>query len=137
MGVIAEGIIVNSDNTISFGNHIATTKVKIDDYKIGEDTYKLRAYNEVTRLTINHILVFESTPGVTVHNFNYTKDKVNFKIEGNDNAQITLELEPNSEYKILLNGRLLDESKANAISGKLSFSFSFDKKLDEVAIAKL
>ncbi len=137
MGIIENGIVVNADNTLSFGNHLATSKVKIDEFKVSSDTYKLRTYNEVTRLTKNHTLVFESTPGVTVHNFDYSDKKVSFKIEGNNNAQITLELNPDSEYKILFNNKLVDEVKANAISGKLSFSVSFEKKLDEVIIQQI
>ncbi len=137
MGIIKTGIAVNADNTINFGNHIATEKVKIDDFKIGDDIYKLRTYNEVTRLTKNHILVFESTPGVTVHNFKYSLENVEFKIQGNSSAQITIELKPDTSYKIVFNGAHLDEAKANAISGKLSFSVSFEKEMDKISIKEI
>ncbi len=137
MSVIENGIVVNSDKTISFGNHVAKEKVKVDDFKIGEDTYKLRTYNEVTRLTKNHTLVFESTPGVTVHNFDYSADKVTFSAEGTDSAQLTLELTPDTEYKILCNGHLVDETKSKAITGKLSFSAEFVKGKATVVIERV
>ncbi len=137
MGIIENGIVVNVDNTISFGNHIAKEKVKVDDFKIGDDIYKLRTYNEVTRLTKNHILVFESTPGVTVHNFKYTENKVEFSAEGATSAQLTVELTPDTEFKILCNGHLVDETKSNSITGKLSFSTEFVKGKASVVIEKI
>ncbi len=137
MGIIEKGIQVNADNTFSFGNHLATEKVKIDDFKIGEDVYKLRSYNEVTRFTKNHKLVFESTPGVTVHNVKLTDDLITFKVEAVKNPQITLELEPDVTYKINSNGHLVDEVKANSVSGKVSFSIELKKGTSEVIIAKL
>ncbi len=137
MGIIEKGIQVNADNTISFGNHLATEKVKIDDFKIGEDIYKLRSYNEVTRFTKNHKLVFESTPGVTVHNVKLSEDLINFKVEAERNPQLTLELEPDVTYKIKSNGHLVDEVKANSVSGKLSFSIELKKGISEVVIEKL
>ncbi len=133
MSVIEKGIVVNSNSTISFGNHIASEKVKIDDFKVAGDVYKLRTYNEVTRLTKNHVLVFESTPGLSVHNFVYSSEKVEFCAYGNESSQITVELTPDSTYKILCNGGVAFEAKANAISGKLSFSAELvDGKADIV-----
>ncbi len=137
MSIIEKGIIVNSDNTISFGNHIAKEKVKIDDFKVADDIYKLRTYNEVTRLTKNHTLVFESTPGLSVHNFVYSAEKVEFCAYGTDSAQITVELTPDTTYKILCNGHLVDEAKANAISGKLSFSAELKKGKANIVIEEI
>ncbi len=137
MGIIEKGIQVNDDNTISFGNHKATEKVKIDDFKIGQDIYKLRSYNEVTRFTKNHKLVFESTPGVTVHNVAISEELICFKVEADKNPQITLELVPDAVYKVKSNGGLVDEVKANGVSGKVSFSLELKKGLAEVVIEKL
>ncbi len=137
MSIIEKGIIVNTDNTISFGNHIAKEKVKIDDFKVGEDTYKLRTYNEVTRFTKNHTLVFESTPGLSVHNFEYSSSKVAFCAYGEESAQITVELKPNTTYKILCNGNLVDEATANSISGKLSFSTELVKGKADISINEI
>lgn len=137
MGIIAKGIQVNSDNTISFGNHLSDEKVKIDDFKINEDIYKLRSYNEVTRFTKNHALIFESTPGVTVHSFSSSEEQVTFTVEGIKNPQVTLELIPDSTYKITSNGNLVDEVKANSVSGKISFSVELKKGISEVNIVKI
>lgn len=137
MGIIEKGIQVNSDNTISFGNHLAIDKVKIDDFKIDQDIYKLRSYNEVTRFTKNHALIFESTPGVTVHNFSSSEEKTTFNVEGVKNPQVTLELVPDITYKITSNGVLVDEVKANGVSGKVSFSLELKKGISEVIIVRV
>lgn len=137
MGIIEEGIVVNSDNTLSFGNYEATSKVKIDDFKVGNDTYKLRTYNEVTRLTKNHTLVFESVPGATVHDFNFSEQKITFTLEGDKDVQVTLELTPHSTYKVTLDSVLVDEAKANAISGKINFSLALLNGVGKVKIEKM
>lgn len=136
MGVIEKGMITNEDGSISFGNYETTEKVKIDQYMVGEDEYKLRSYNQVTRLSKNNVLIFESVPGVTVHNFKFTKNNIEFSLEGNKDVQLTLELEPLTTYKIILNGKLVDEQEANAISGKINFSLELADGTGNVTIEK-
>lgn len=136
MGVIEKGMITNEDGSISFGNYETTEKVKIDQYMVGEDEYKLRSYNQVTRLSKNNVLIFESVPGVTVHNFKFTKNNIEFSLEGNKDVQLTLELEPLTTYKIILNGKLVDEQEANAISGKINFSLELADGTGNVIIEK-
>lgn len=136
MSVIEKGMITNEDGSISFGNYETTEKVKIDQYMVGEDEYKLRSYNQVTRLSKNNVLIFESVPGVTVHNFKFTKNNIEFSLEGNKDVQLTLELEPLTTYKIILNGKLVDEQEANAISGKINFSLELADGTGNVIIEK-
>ena len=52
----------------------------------------------------NGMFVYESVPGTTVHNLGIADDKVEMKIEGTKDSQITLELEPSSEYKVYIDG---------------------------------
>lgn len=67
------------------------------------------------------MFVYESVPGTTVHNLSISDDKVELKVEGADDPQITLELEPETEYEVFVDGASIGSMKTN-ISGKLSIS---------------
>ena len=46
------------------------------------------------------MFVYESVPGTAVHGFKADENDVTFVVEGPENASITLELEPETEYKV-------------------------------------
>lgn len=49
MAIVKEGIILENDNTLSFGDYIRADKLKVEDFKVNDDTYKVRTHKEVTR----------------------------------------------------------------------------------------
>ena len=51
MAIVKEGIILENDNTLSFGDYIRADKLKVEDFKVNDDTYKVRTHKEVTRLS--------------------------------------------------------------------------------------
>lgn len=136
MPCINEGILLNSDNSISFGNYEVEEKFKVNDFKVNQDFYKLATYDKLTRLYKNDNLVLEATPGATFHNFFQNDLQTNFKIEGIGDTLVTIELAPNTNYSLFINDVKIDKIITN-LSGKLNFSLSLSSELQNVRIVKL
>ena len=60
-------------------------------------------------------------PGSSVHNFVATTDGVAFDIESNGDVQVTLEVEPQQEYRVYIDNTNIGSMKAN-LAGKLTLS---------------
>jgi hypothetical protein len=71
------------------------------------------------------MFVYESVPGTTVLNFKDDND-VCFDVESFEDAQVTLELEAETEYKVLINDKDIGTMKTN-LGGKLTFSVYLDE----------
>ena len=71
------------------------------------------------------MFVYESVPGTTVKNFKALENKVSFSVEGQEDAQITLELEAEAEYEIIVNEESAGVMKTN-LGGKLSLSVELE-----------
>ena len=121
MSVVDELIHIEGDGTIRFGNYLLDTKTKLDNVEYNGDIYKVKTFKEITKLEKNGMFVYESVPGTTVHNLSISDNKVELKVEGADDPQITLELEPETEYEVFVDGASIGSMKTN-ISGKLSIS---------------
>lgn len=50
MSVVNELIRSEQDGTLSFGNYLLDTKSKLSDFEHGGDMYKVKTYNEITKL---------------------------------------------------------------------------------------
>ncbi len=109
------------DGSLSFGDHELKTKEKVDGFKHDNKTYKVKTFFEITRLECDEELVFESVPGTTVKGLIRTENGMKFKVEGKEDAQITLGLEPDTEYDISVAGADAGKMKTN-LGGKLSVS---------------
>ncbi len=123
MSVVNELIRIEDDGTISFGNHTLDTKTKLDNVEYNGDIYKVKTYNEITKLERNGMFVYESVPGTSVNNFDVKDGVVSMTVEGKDDPQITLELEPSTEYKVYVDGVNIGSMTTN-ISGKLVLSLT-------------
>lgn len=136
MPVVSELIRSESDKTLSFGDYTLSTKSKLDNFDFQGDLYKVKTFNEVTKLERNGMFVYESIPGTAVEHFKASETKVEFTVEGANDAQITLELEPETEYDISVNGNASGSMKTN-LGGKLSLSVELDAgKAVNVSVAK-
>ncbi|MDK2808068.1 MAG: hypothetical protein PWP24_802 [Clostridiales bacterium] len=123
---IIQGLIKREENnTLSFGNYTLGSKTKIEDFEFEGDIYKIKTFKEVTKLKKNELLVYESEPGTVVHEFLKSEELVSFRVEGPEDAQITLELEPEQIYEIYMNDEKVDEGKTN-LGGKLMLSVSLE-----------
>ena len=123
---IIDGLIRSeADGSLSFGNYSLPKKSKVSDFEHNGDLYKVKTHKEVTKLEKNGMFVYESVPGTTVTNFK-ADDEISFEVEGFEDAQVTLELEAETEYKITVNDNDVGEMKTN-LGGKLMFSLELDE----------
>lgn len=132
MAVISELIRTESNGTISFGDYSLSEKAKLDNYEFEGDLYKVKTYKEITKLERNGLFVYESVPGTSVFDFSRTERGVEFSVEGPEDAQITLELEEESEYEVTIDGVSAGSMKTN-LGGKMSMSVEL-ADADAVAI---
>jgi hypothetical protein len=72
------------------------------------------------------MFVYESVPGTSVEHLNVTENEVSFTVEGSEDANITLELEPGTEYDISVNQNDAGKMKTN-LGGKLSLSVELEE----------
>lgn len=126
MAVVKELIRSEADGTISFGNYTLDVKSKLSDFEHKGDLFKVKTYNEITKLERNGMFVYESVPGTTVNNLYIDEHSVSFSVEGNDDTQITLELEPETEYGVSFDGNLVDNIRTN-LGGKLVLSAELEE----------
>ncbi len=117
----AELIKNEADGTLTFGDYTLSEKKKQEDFKAGGVVYKVKTFKEITKLERNELFVYESEPGTAVHGFKSDSDGVTFSVEGDSDAQITLELEPESSYEITIGDGETSSMKTN-LGGKLTFS---------------
>lgn len=120
MAVITE-LIKEENGTLNFGNFELDSKTKLDGFDYKGDKYKVKTFNEITKLEKNGSFVYESVPGTAVHNFVATDDVVTFDVEGKEDSQITLELEASQEYLVIIDGNDSGLVKTN-LGGKLNLS---------------
>ena len=125
MSVISELIRSEADGTLSFGNYELESKSKKQDFEHQGDLYKVKTFKEITKLERNGMFVYESVPGTSVEHFQATEDGVTFTVEGPEDAQITLELEPETEYDVKVAGADAGTMKTN-LGGKLNLSVELD-----------
>ena len=125
MPVVEELIRTEQDGTISFGNYKLGQKSKKSDFEYQGDMYKVKTYNEITKLERNDMFVYESVPGTAVNDFKATDTSVSFLVEGNEDAQITLGLEEGTSYDIRINDKDAGTMATN-MGGKLVLSVEFD-----------
>lgn len=134
MAVIKELIRSEADGTISFGDYTLSAKSKLQDFEHQGDLYKVKTYDEITKLERNGMFVYESVPGTAVNNMNVTEAGVQFYVEGTEDAQITVELAEDTEYKIFIDDTNVGKMKTN-LGGKLALSVELSK--DEQAKVKI
>ena len=147
MATVKELLRAENDGTLSFGDYTLPTKTKKDNFEFEGDIYKVtffswddwdqdwkeetnRSYKPAAgsyqavleKITIaNGMFVYESVPGSTVENFKETDAEVTFTVSAPEDVQFTLELEPESEYEVLIDGESAGKMNTN-LSGKLSVS---------------
>lgn len=120
MAVVTE-LIKEENGALSFGNYELASKTKLDGFDFKGDKYKVKTFNEITKLEKNGSFVYESVPGTVVHNFRASDSLVEFEVEGTEDSQITLELEAGQEYVTMIDGNSTGAMKTN-LGGKLNLS---------------
>lgn len=126
MSVVKELIRTEENGKISFGNYELAAKSKLSDFEHDGDMYKVKTYNEITKLERNGMFVYESVPGTAVLDLDVVEDGMSFVVEGPKDAQITVELEEDTEYAITIDEVNAGQMKTN-LGGKLSFSVELEQ----------
>ncbi len=121
MSTVKDLLHSEADGSLSFGDHELESKQKLEDFKHENRTFRVKTFYEITRLECDDELVYESVPGTSVNNLVRTESGMKFKVEGKEDAQITLGLEPDCEYDIIVAGDDAGKMKTN-LGGKLSIS---------------
>ena len=67
-------------------------KSKLQDFEFQGDLYKVKTFGEITKLERNGMFVYESVPGTAVNHFQAGDTSVRFSVEGEKDAQITIQL---------------------------------------------
>ncbi len=137
MAVINELIRKEADGTLSFGNFELDAKKKLSDFEYEGDLYKIKTFKEITKLEKNGLFVYESVPGTVVTNMHMDENEICFNIEGWEDSSITLELEPEQEYKVFMDDTNLGKMKTN-LGGKLVLSIELNPgQVASVKVEKL
>ena len=121
MAVISELIRTEENGKLSFGDYTLAAKAKLDNFEKDGDIYKVKTFKEITKLERNGLFVYESVPGTSVFGLVQSADQMDFHVEGPEDAQITVEMEPDTEYEVFIEQASTGKMKTN-LGGKLSFS---------------
>ena len=121
MAAVKELLRAEADGTLSFGDYTLASKTKLEGFDFQGDIYKVKTFAEITKVERNGMFVYESVPGTAVENFKASASEISFTVSGMKDAQVTLELEADSEYVVYMDGVNAGNMKTN-LSGKLSMS---------------
>ena len=121
MAAVKELLRAENNGTLSFGDYTLPSKTKKDNFEFQGDIYKVKTFAEITKLEKNGMFVYESVPGSAVEDFRETDREVEFTVSAPGDVQFTLELEPESEYEVFIDGNSAGRMTTN-LSGKLSVS---------------
>lgn len=125
MASIKELLRADDNGTLSFGDYELESKTKLSDFQFEGDTYKVKTFREITRLEKNGGVAYESVPGSAVHEFKETDRFITFTVEAPDDVQITIEVEPEKDYKVLVDDTNIGRIRSS-LSGKISFSIELN-----------
>lgn len=128
MPVVKE-LLRKDNDTLSFGDYTLTQKSKVEDFEFKGNLYKVKTFNEITKLERDGMFVYESVPGTAVTEFKDTEDGVTFKVCSDKDAQITIGLLEDTEYDVVVGERNVGKMKTN-LSGKLSISVELENEGD-------
>lgn len=121
MAIVEQLLRSENDGTISFGNHKLASKAKLEDFKHAGDLYKVKTYSAMTKLEKNGMFLYESVPGTSVLNFREVPEGVEFLVEGDEDAQITVGLNEDTRYEVFVNGESVGKMNTG-LGGKLNLS---------------
>ena len=125
MAAVKELLRAEADGALGFGDYTLSSKTKLDGFEFQGDVYKVKTVSEITKLEKNGMFVYESVPGTAVEDFKASEREVSFKVSGTEDAQITLELEADSEYVVYMDDVNVGDMTTN-LSGKLSVSIELN-----------
>ncbi|MEY8334471.1 endosialidase [Lachnospiraceae bacterium 47-T17] len=136
MSVVSELIRSEADGTISFGDYTLGAKAKLDNFNHADAVYKVKTFQEITRLEKNGMFAYESVPGTAVTHLRVDGERVSFQVEGPEDAKITLGLEEETTYEVEIAGKSVGTLATN-LGGKLTVSVELNGEPVEVTVQKV
>ena len=136
MSVVSELIRSEKDGGLSFGDYTLSTKSKLDNFSHAGDVYKVKTFQEITKLERNGMFAYESVPGTAVTDMKVSADEVNFSVEGPEDAEITLGLDEETEYDVSIAGTSVGIMSTN-LGGKLTISVELNGEPVAVRVQKI
>ncbi len=137
MANVKELLRTEENGTISFGDYSLEAKTKLADFKFEDNTYKVKTFKEITRLEKNGGVIYESVPGTSVHEYKETERQIAFIVEALDDIHITLEVEPEKEYKVYVDDTNIGKMRSS-LGGKIDFSIELNEgETAKVQVVKL
>ena len=121
MAVVEELLRSEQSGAISFGNHQLEQKAKVEDFEHAGDLLKVKTFREMTKLEKNGMFLYESVPGTSVLDFTEKENGVEFVVEADEDAQITVGLDDDTQYEVFVDGKSMG-SMTTGLGGKLSLS---------------
>lgn len=125
MAVVEELLRGEADGSISFGNHKLAQKAKVEDFEHEGDLLKVKTFHEITKLEKNGMFLYESVPGTSVLHFVEAENGVEFVVEGDEDAQITVGLKDDTEYEVFVDDMGIGMMKTG-LGGKLNMSVELE-----------
>lgn len=125
MAIVEELLRAEKNGAISFGNHKLAQKTKLEDFEHAGDLYKVKTCRDITKLEKNGMFLYESVPGTSVLDFRETDQSVEFVVEGDEDAQLTVGLKEDAEYEVFVGGNSTGKM-CTGLSGKLSLSVELE-----------
>ena len=126
MSTVSELIRSEADGSLSFGDYTLGAKAKLDNFEHAGDVYKVKTFKEITKLEKGGVFAYESVPGTAVTGLRAVDGGVSFNVEGPEDAEITLGLQEEADYKIEVDGNNVGEMKTN-LGGKLTLSVELNE----------
>ncbi|MDE5590256.1 MAG: endosialidase [Acetatifactor sp.] len=125
MAVVEELIRSEAGGAISFGNHKLAQKAKVEDFQHEGDLLKVKTFKDITKLEKNGMFLYESVPGTSVRDYTEKESGVEFVVEGDEDAQITIGLDDDTEYEVFVGGKSIG-TMTTGLGGKLSLSVELE-----------
>ena len=136
MSVVSELIRSEKDGGLSSGDYTLSAKSKLDNFSHAGDVYKVKTFQEITKLERNGMFAYESVPGTAVTDMKVSADEVNFSVEGPEDAEITLGLDEETEYDVSIAGTSVGIMSTN-LGGKLTISVELNGEPVAVRVQKI
>lgn len=125
MAIVEELIRSEAGGAISFGNHKLAQKAKLEDFQHEGDLLKVKTFKDITKLEKNGMFLYESVPGTSVRDYTEKESGVEFVVEGDEDAQITIGLDDDTEYEVFVGGKSIG-TMTTGLGGKLSLSVELE-----------
>ena len=134
MSVVKE-LIKADGNMLSFGDYTLAEKTKKDGFVFEGASFKVKTFKEITKLEKDGVFFYESVPGTAVLDLKAETNQISFSVEGPEDAEITVGVEEEATYVIIVGGVAVGEMKAN-LGGKLTFSVELSGEPVQVVLKK-